>query len=65
LRAQARASGGSQKAVDEVQVARPAASGTNGEIAGQVGLGAGREGGDLFVPHMHPLDLALAADGVG
>jgi hypothetical protein len=28
-------------------------------------LGAGREGGDLFVPHMDPLYLALAADGVG
>jgi hypothetical protein len=28
-------------------------------------LGASREGGDLFVPHMHPLNLALAADGVG
>ena len=28
-------------------------------------LGARREGGDLLVPDMHPLDLALAADRVG
>ena len=54
-----------KKAVDEVQVAWPAASGTDCELAGQVCLGAGREGADLFVPHMYPLDLALAADSVG
>ena len=54
-----------KKAVDEVQVAWPAASGTDRELAGQVCLGAGREGADLFVPHMDPLDLALAADSVG
>src|SRR5262249_16184676 len=54
-----------KKAVNQVQVAWPAASRTDCEFAGQMGLGAGREGTDLFVSHMHPLDLALAADGVG
>ena len=28
-------------------------------------LGTRREGGNLFVPDMHPLDLAVAANGVG
>jgi hypothetical protein len=28
-------------------------------------LGARRERGNLLVPNMHPLDLALATDGVG
>ena len=54
-----------EQAVDEVQVARPAAAGADGELAGQVRLGAGREGGDLLVPDMDPLDLAVAADGIG
>jgi hypothetical protein len=28
-------------------------------------LGAGREGGDLLMPYMHPLDLALAPQSIG
>src|SRR5882672_8496713 len=40
-----------EQAVDEVQVAWSAASSADSQFAGQVGLGAGGEGGDLLVPH--------------
>ena len=53
-----------EQAVDEVQVAWPAAAGADGELAGQMRFGTGREGRDLLVPDMDPLDLALAADGI-
>jgi hypothetical protein len=53
-----------EQSVDEVQVARSAAAGADGELAAQMRLGPGRERGDLLVPYMDPLDLALAADGV-
>ncbi len=48
-----------EQAVDEMQIARPAAAGADGELAGQMRLGAGREGGDLLVADVDPLDLAL------
>ena len=48
-----------------MQIAGSAAAGTNGELSCQVRLGPGREGRDLLVPHMHPFDLALAADRIG
>lgn len=51
-------------AVDEMQPARPARAGAGRQLARQVRLRAGGESGRLFVPHMHPLDLA-AADRVG
>jgi hypothetical protein len=38
-----------EEAVDEVQIARPAAPGTDGEPTRQMRLGAGREGGDFLV----------------
>ena len=50
-----------EQAVDEVQIARPAAAGADRELTRQMRLGAGREGGDLLVPDMDPLDLPLAA----
>src|SRR4029077_9900814 len=50
--------------VDEVQIARPAASGADREIAGEMRLGAGRKCSDLLVPDMDPFDLSLAAYGV-
>ena len=43
----------------------PQLPGANRELAGQMRLGAGREGRDLLVPDMDPLDLALAAERVG
>jgi hypothetical protein len=54
-----------EQSVDEVQIAGPAAAGTNGELAGQVRFGAGREGRDLFVPDVDPLDLTLSSQSVG
>ena len=54
-----------EQAVDEVQIARSAAAGADRELAGQMRLGAGREGRNLLVPDMDPLDLALPAERVG
>ena len=54
-----------EQAVDEVQIAGPATASANGELARQMRLGASREGGDLLVPDMDPLDFALSSQGVG
>src|ERR1700733_10933240 len=54
-----------KEAVDEVQIAGATAASANGELARQMRLGAGRERGDLLVPDVDPLDLALPAQGVG
>src|ERR1700693_3125094 len=54
-----------EQPVDEVQIAGPAAASTNGEFTGQVRFGAGREGCDLLVPDVNPLDLALSSQRVG
>ena len=54
-----------EQAVDQVQIARSAAAGADRELAGQMRLGARREGRDFLVPDMHPFDLALAANRVG
>ena len=45
-----------EQAVDQVQVAGPAAAGADGELAGHLRLGAGGERGHLLVAHMHPAD---------
>ena len=54
-----------EQAIDQVQIAMPAAPGTDGELTGQMRLGACRESGDFFVLNMCPLNLAVAADGIG
>ena len=54
-----------EQAVDEVQVAGPAAAGADRELARQMRFGTGRESGDLLVPDMDPFDLALPADRIG
>ena len=54
-----------KKAVDQMQVARSATACTDRERARQVRLCTRRKGGNLLVPDMHPLDLALAANGIG
>mgnify|MGYP003694065471 CR=1 FL=1 len=51
--------------VDQVQVARAAAAGADGELAGEVRLGARGEGRRLLVPHVDPSELVLSPDGVG
>jgi hypothetical protein len=53
------------QAVDEVQVARPAAPGARGQFAGQVGFGPRRERGRLLVPDVDPADVLALADRVG
>ena len=54
-----------EQAVDEVEVAGPAAAGADGELTRQMRLGTRREGRDLLVPDMDPFDLTLAAKRVG
>ena len=46
-----------EQAVDQVQVARAAAAGADRELAGEMGLGAGRESRRLLVAGMHPVDV--------
>ena len=53
-----------EKSVDQMQIARPAASGTHRQFACQMRLGPGGECGDLFMPHMEPLDLGLPAQRI-
>ena len=47
------------------QIAWTAAAGTNGKLTRQMRLGTSREGRDLLVPNMHPLDLVLSPQRVG
>jgi len=55
---------GLEHAVDEMQPTRPARTGAGGEPPADERLGAGGEGGDLLVAHVHPLDVA-AVNGIG
>ena len=43
------------KSVDEVHIARTATSGTNGQRTGKMGLSAGGESGNFFVPDRYPI----------
>ncbi len=54
-----------EQAIDEVQIAGPAAPSTNGELTCQVRFGAGRESRHLLVPDMDPFDLTLSPQSVG
>ena len=54
-----------EQAIDQVQIARPAAAGADRELAGQMRFGARRECSNLLMPDMHPRNLALAPDRVG
>jgi hypothetical protein len=56
---------GVEQAVDQVQVARPAAAGAYRQFPGQRRLGGRREPRGLLVPDMLPGDLAVAAQRVG
>ena len=51
--------------VDQVQVARAAAAGADGETPSEVRLGASGEGRSLLVSHVDPSELVLSPDGVG
>jgi hypothetical protein len=54
-----------EQAIDEVQIPGPAAASTNGELTRQMCLGTSREGRDLLVPDVDPLDLAMSPQRVG
>ena len=54
-----------EQAIDEVQIAGSAASGADRKLPCYMRLTTGREGRDLLVPHMDPIDLAPAADRIG
>src|SRR6266581_8836317 len=54
-----------EQAIDQVQIARAAAPGADGEVPRQMRLGTRRESGNFLVPHMNPLDLALPAQRIG
>lgn len=50
-----------EQAVDEVQVARPAAPCAYRQLAREVRFGTRCEGGHLLVPDVDPFDLALTS----
>jgi hypothetical protein len=54
-----------EEAIDEMQVAWPATARAHREFARQMSLGACGESGNLLVPDMDPIDLALPANRVG
>src|SRR5262249_26853649 len=54
-----------EQAVDEMEIARPAAAGADRELTREMGLGTGCKGCAFLVPDMNPFDLALTAQRVG
>jgi hypothetical protein len=53
-----------KETVDKVEIPRAAAACAYGEIAGQLGFGAGREGSHFLVAHVHPLHLLVVMNGI-
>ncbi len=49
------------EAVDEMNVAGPAASGADREFAGEMGLRSRRERTGFLVPHVNPIDFTPTA----
>jgi hypothetical protein len=56
---------GIEQTIDEVQIARAATPRTNGQLAGELRFGSGRESGRFFVANMNPLDPGVAMKSVG
>jgi hypothetical protein len=56
---------GVEQSVDQVQIARTAAPGTNRQLTRELCLGSGRERRSLFVANIHPLDFTTAVESVG
>ena len=54
-----------EQAVDEMDMAWPAGARTDRQLPGDLTFRAGREGADLFVAHMHPVDDAPRPDRLG
>src|ERR1700732_2343805 len=53
-----------EQSVDQMQIARSAAAGTDGEITREMRLRTCCKGRDLLVPDMNPFDLSLATKRV-
>jgi len=53
------------KAVDQVQVARAAATCTHREMPGQMRVRPGGKRGGFLMPHVNPLHVAPLPDGIG
>ena len=47
------------EAVDQMQVSRPATSGTDRQLPGQMGFSSRRERGGFFVSHGNPADVTV------
>ena len=54
-----------EQAVDQMQVARPAAAGADRQLAGQMRLGTRGKGTGLLVPHVDPVDGSQAPQRIG
>jgi len=52
------------ESVDQMKVSRTAAPRADGQLARQVGLGAGRECSRLFVAQMNPFELPSSANRI-
>jgi hypothetical protein len=53
------------KPVDQMQIARTAASGTDRQLAREVRFGTGGECGGFLVSHTHPMNVSSRAQAVG
>jgi hypothetical protein len=54
-----------EEAVDEMKIARSAATGAHGDLSGEMGFRTGSKRGYFFMPHVHPLNLLTLSDDVG
>jgi hypothetical protein len=52
------------ESIDEMEIARSAASCADRKFACNLRFAPSREGGDLFVPDHHPVDTIVSTDGV-
>ena len=48
-----------------MQIARPATAGADRQLAGELRLGAGREGRGLLVARVYPVDIATLSQRFG
>src|ERR1019366_3314186 len=53
------------ESIDEMEIARPAASCADRKFACNLRFATSREGRDLLVPNHHPVDAIVSADGIG
>jgi hypothetical protein len=53
-----------EQTVDQVQIPRTAAATADCELPGEMSLGASGESRAFLMPHMHPFNRAIAAQGI-